>query len=134
MEGKCNHEVLSIPDEGVDLEGINVIELLESLLDLGLVGLDVDDEDEGVVLFNLLHGALGVERVHNDLVLVQAHGMRDGLARVLGRARQLQGLGAVEAGRVPDLLLLVGAGLDGGSALEGQGKEKGKSEQINLHP
>jgi hypothetical protein len=28
--------------------------------------LDVDDEDEGVVLFDLLHGGLGVERIEED--------------------------------------------------------------------
>lgn len=34
-----------IPDEGVDLDRVNVVELLERLLDLSLVGLRVDDED-----------------------------------------------------------------------------------------
>ena len=58
------------PDEGVDLNGVNVIELLEGLLDLGLVGLGVDNEDKGVVLLNLLHGTLSVQRVNDDLVLV----------------------------------------------------------------
>lgn len=100
-----------LPDQGVNLDNINVVQLLQRQLDLGLVRLDVHDEDEGVVLLNLLHGALGVERVHNDLVLVQARCVRDRLARVLGSARQLQGLRAVEAGRVPSLLGLVGVHL-----------------------
>ena len=98
----------SIPDQGVDLDNVDLVELLESLLDLGLVRLDVDQEDQGVVLLNLLHRTLGVERVDDDLVLVQTGGVRDRLAQVLGRARELQGLGAVEAGRGPDLALLVG--------------------------
>ena len=38
----------NLPDESVDLDGVNVVQLLESLLDLGLVGLDIDDEDEGL--------------------------------------------------------------------------------------
>lgn len=102
-------------DQGVDLDSVNVVELLQGQLDLGLVGLDVDNEDKGVVLLNLLHGGLGVEGVHDDLVLVQAHGVGDGLAGVLGSTRQLQGLGAVEGGGVPDLLGLVGGGtLEGG--------------------
>lgn len=91
------------PDQGVDLDGVDVIKLLESHLDLGLVGLDIDDEDEGVLLLDLLEGALGVERVHDDLVLIEARGVGDRLARVLGRARQDEGLGPVEGGRLADL-------------------------------
>ena len=98
----------NLPDQGVDLDDIDLVERLERLLDLGLVRLDVDQEDQGVVLLDLLHRALGVERVDDDLVLVQAGRVRDGLAQVLGRARELQGLGAVERGRGPDLALLVG--------------------------
>jgi hypothetical protein len=42
----------SVPDEGVDLDGVNVVELLQGNLDLSLVGLDVDNEDEGVLLLH----------------------------------------------------------------------------------
>ena len=76
-----------IPDECVDLDSVNVKQLLERLLNLSLVGLDVDDEDESVVLLNLLHGALSVEWVDDNLVLVQAGLVRDRLARVLGGTR-----------------------------------------------
>lgn len=93
----------NIPDQGVDLDGVNVIELLESLLDLGLVGLDIDDEDEGVLLLDLLQGTLGVERVDDDLVLIETRSVRDRLAGVLGSPRQLKGLRLVEGGRVADL-------------------------------
>lgn len=78
---------------------------------MGLVRLDVDNEDEGVVFLNLLHGALSVERVDDDLVLVQTGLVRDRLARILGRPRQLKGLGTMEAGRVPDFRLLLGVRL-----------------------
>jgi hypothetical protein len=40
-------------DEGVDLDALHVVLLLESGSDLALVGLDIDDEDEGVVLLDL---------------------------------------------------------------------------------
>jgi hypothetical protein len=40
-------------DEGVDLDAVDVVLLLESGSDLALVGLDVADEDEGVVLLDL---------------------------------------------------------------------------------
>jgi hypothetical protein len=49
-----------IPDEGVDLYTVHIVQGLESLLDLPLVCLDIADEDERVVLLDLLHGALRV--------------------------------------------------------------------------
>lgn len=97
-----------VPDQSIDLDGVNVIELLQRSLDLALVGLDIDNEDKGVVLFDLLHGALRVERVDDDLVMVEASLMRDRLAGVFGRPRQLESLGEVECGRGADL-----AGLGG---------------------
>merc|ERR1712093_560732 len=95
-------------DKGVDLDGVNIVELLQSLLDLTLVGTDIDDEDESVVLLNLLHGALGVERVDDDLVLIEAWLMGNRLARVFGSSRELEGLRLVEGGRETDLADLVG--------------------------
>lgn len=43
-------------DEGVDLDAGDVVLLLESSGDLALVGLNIDDEDKGVVLLNLDFG------------------------------------------------------------------------------
>jgi hypothetical protein len=43
-------------DEGVDLDARDVVLLLEGSGDLALVGLNIDDEDEGVVLLNLGSG------------------------------------------------------------------------------
>jgi len=40
-------------DESVDLDARDVVLLLEGSGDLALVGLNVDDEDEGVVLLDL---------------------------------------------------------------------------------
>jgi hypothetical protein len=94
-------------DQGVDLDGVDVVEGLESLLDLGLVGLDIDDKDEGVLLLDLLQGALSVERVNDDLVLIEAGRVGNRLARVLGGARQDEGLGPVEGRGEADLGLLV---------------------------
>merc|ERR1712000_228964 len=94
-------------DKGVDLDGVNIVELLQSLLDLTLVGTDID-EDESVVLLNLLHGALGVERVDDDLVLIEAWLMGNRLAWVFGSSRELEGLRLVEGGRETDLADLVG--------------------------
>lgn len=112
-----HHGQSCIPDQGVDLDGVDVVELLQGSLDLGLVGLDVDDEDEGVVLLNLLHGALSVERVDDDLVLIEAGLVLDGLAEVLGVPGKSEGLGAAERGRGSDLGLLVGVDLVEGSII-----------------
>ena len=49
-----------------------------------LVGLDVADEDQGIVVFNLLHGGLGGDRLLNDVVSVHLVPLGGGLARVLG--------------------------------------------------
>ena len=108
----------SLPDKGVDLDGVNVVKLLQGLLDLGLVGLDVDDEDEGVLLLDLLEGALSVQGVDDDLVLIEARSVGDRLAGVLGSPRQLEGLGAVEGRRVSDLGGLVGVDLQEIATLE----------------
>lgn len=50
------------PDEGVDLDGVDLVDLLDGVLDLPLVGLDVNDEDEGVVLLNLLNSGAKPQR------------------------------------------------------------------------
>lgn len=96
-----------LPDQGVDLDGVNVVQLLQSLLDLALVGLDIDDEDQGVVLLDLLHGALGVQRVEDGLVGVELGRTGDRHTGVLGRPRELEGLRAVEGGRGANLAGLV---------------------------
>lgn len=85
-----------VPDECVDLDGVNIVELLESGLDLALVRLDVHDEHKGVVLLNLLHGALSVQGIEDDLGGVETGKVRDGLAGVLRTPGQLEGLGTVE--------------------------------------
>ena len=111
-------------DQSVDLDARDVVLLLEGSGDLALVGLDIDDEDEGVVLLDLvvvsaypgplqvcfnylLHGRLGVERVDQDGRGIHARSMGDRLAGVLGSTRQLKSLGLVEAGALPDGALLV---------------------------
>lgn len=106
-----------IPDQGVDLDGVHIVELLQSLLDLPLVRLDIDDEDEGVVLLDFLHGGLSVDWVDDDLVLVEAGLVGDALARVLWCAGELKGLRAVEGGRQANLADLVRVDLKRPSAM-----------------
>lgn len=78
---------------------------------MSLVGTDIDDEDKGVVFLDLLHGALGVERVDDDLVLIETGLMGNRLAWVFWRTGELEGLGSVEGGRETDLADLVGVDL-----------------------
>src|SRR3954463_1793272 len=92
-----------IPDESVNLDSINIVELLQSLLDLSLVGLDIDDEYKGIVFLDLLHGALGVKRVDNDLVLIKSGLRWNRLSEVFGLPGELEGLRSVESSRKTDL-------------------------------
>jgi hypothetical protein len=97
----------AVPDHGVDLDSVHVVQLLEGLLDLPLVGLDINDEDKGVVLLDLLHRALGVERVDDDLSGIEAGLRWDRLARVFRRAGEGESLWEVERGALADLVDLV---------------------------
>lgn len=100
---KKNH----IPDQSVNLDSLNVIQGLQRLLNLPLVRLDIHNKYQRVVLLNLLHRRLGVERVNDDLLGIEARLMGHRLARVLGSAGQAEGLGAVEGRVQADLANLV---------------------------
>ena len=49
--------------------------------------------------------------MHEDFVVVEASLMRDGFARVFGRARENEGLGSVESGGCADLAGFLGVDL-----------------------
>ena len=53
-----------------NLEGLNVVELVDGVLDLVLVGVVADDEDKGVVLLDFLHGRLSGQWVLDDAEVV----------------------------------------------------------------
>jgi hypothetical protein len=91
------------PDQSPDLESLNVVQLLDGLLDLPLVALQVNDEYQGVVLLDLLHGSLGVQRVLDGPELVHPGQVVDRLSRVLGGTSESEGLGSVEGNRSSDL-------------------------------
>jgi len=71
MESHPTPPPSSSPDESVDLLWLDIIQLLDGLFDLALVGLEVHDEDQGVVVLNLLHGRFGGERVFDNPVLIK---------------------------------------------------------------
>ena len=85
------------------LGDVDVVQLLDSRLDLVLVGLDVADEDQGVVVLDLLHGRLGGQGVLDDVVSIHAVPAGSRLARVLGGPGRPEGLWPVELDTGPDL-------------------------------
>lgn len=107
--------ILDSPDQSPDLGGLNIVQLLDGVLDLPLVALQVDDEDQGVVVLDLLHSALGVQRVLDDSELVHSGQVGDGLSSILGVSSKLEGAGSVERRRGSDLSERPGLGtLQGG--------------------
>lgn len=72
----------AIPDERVDLDAVHIVQLLQRILDLSLVGLNVNNENQCVVLLNLLHRTLSVERVDDNFVGIETWLVRDGLSWV----------------------------------------------------
>jgi hypothetical protein len=87
-------------DESVNLDGLDVVHLLNGILDLVLVGVNVDDEDEGVVGLNLSHGSLSGQGVTEDGVLIQTGTAGDGSTGVRRLTGQGEGVGTTEAGGV----------------------------------
>lgn len=66
----CIHQS-NAPDEGVNPLDLDVVHAGHGVLDLLLAGLQVDNEDQGVGLLNLLHRRLGGQGVLQDGILVQ---------------------------------------------------------------
>ena len=72
----------NLPNQRVDLHTLHIIQLLQRILDLPLIRPHIDNEDKRIVLLNLLHRALRVQRMDDDLVLVQPWLMRNRFARI----------------------------------------------------
>ena len=51
----------------------------DKAITVSLSHLEVDDEDEGVVIFNLLHGGLSRQRIANDGISIHAISVRRAL-------------------------------------------------------
>lgn len=56
-------------DKSVDLGGVDVVQSLNSLLDLVLVGAKIYDKNECVVVLDVLHGALSGKGVLQNGIL-----------------------------------------------------------------
>lgn len=90
-------------DHGVNLADLDGVEVLDRLLDQGLGGAAVNNEDEGVVVLDGLDGRLRGSGLLHDGVLVPGDDLVDTVHDCLGLAGKSEGLGASE-GRVVPLL------------------------------
>ena len=61
-----------IPNKSVDLDRVHIVQLLQSLLDLSLVCLYIHNKDQGIVLLDLLHRTLCVERVDDHVMGIES--------------------------------------------------------------
>ena len=53
-------------DKSVDASDLSVVDLSEGISDLGLGGSIINNEDQGVLVFDLLHGLFSVQGVLDD--------------------------------------------------------------------
>lgn len=60
-----------LPDKSIDFLGLDVIHFLDCILDLSLVSTNVNDENKGVVIFNLLHCRFSGEGIFQNLVMIK---------------------------------------------------------------
>lgn len=96
-------------DQSVNVLNVNLVQLLDGLLDLMLVGLHTDLENQGVTILNLLDSGLSGDRGDDDLVGVQSWGVRNSQGRFRVSA-QLQGSWQLEGGVGSDLRQSLGVG------------------------
>lgn len=86
----------AVPDQSVDFLGLDVVHLLNGILDLLLVRADVNNENQGVVVLDLLHCRLGSQWILENLIVVQLMSWWRTDAGILGVPLLLQCLRAME--------------------------------------
>lgn len=108
-------------DESVDLLNLDIIQSLHSFLDLSLVGSDINQEGEGVGLFDFLHGRFSSKRRLDNCVLIELVPAGSRFSGILWGSLQTKSLGAVEmhAGTALGGHLADRALLHGGSCILG---------------
>lgn len=90
-------------NEGVDLGGINIVHPLDSILNMTLIGLQIHNKHQSVILLHLAHGGLGGQWKLENRELVQARQMGNGLAWVLGSTVENESTWTTESGAGADL-------------------------------
>jgi hypothetical protein len=77
-------------DKCVNLSGLNAVGLLDGGTNFRLIGANVDDENNGVVVLNHLHCTFSGQRVLDDLMVIELRLPVQGLARVHRLATKLK--------------------------------------------
>jgi len=98
-------------DECIDLFAFNIVKLLNGSLDLTFVGLDVNDEDQSVAVFNQFHTGLRRQRVLDDGIFIDRVLLWYTGASVFGLAGVLQSFGLVKVHSSMDAGALFGDAL-----------------------
>lgn len=98
-------------DECVDLFAFDIVQLLNSSLDLTLVGLNVNNKDERVAILNQFHAGFGRQRVLDDGVFVDRALLWYNGAHIFGFAGVLQSFGLVKVHLGVDARALFGNAL-----------------------
>ena len=94
-------------DKSVDLLNLDPVELLDGVLDGGLVGGLLNEEDDGVLLRDVhILSSLGVNGLLDDIEKVRNVFFRDGSERILGASLLSLSNRSLESGGLPDLSLL----------------------------
>jgi len=91
-------------NQRVDFADVDLVQLLDRLANLRLVGLQIDDENQSVVVFNLLHGRFCRQGIPDDGIGIHTISAGRALLGKLGRSLQSQRLGATEFDSRPHLL------------------------------
>ena len=106
-------------DQRVDSFDLDSVELLARFLDHWLVGSSIHNENQCVVVFNRLDGALSAQWVLDDSVLVPSLFFLDAFSLILGFPVQLEGDWSSESDLGPDSVLSLGVAslLDASSCL-----------------
>ena len=61
---------LCLPDQSINFADFDVVQFLDSRFNLVLVGLQVADKNQSIVIFNLLHGRLCCQWMLDDIVSI----------------------------------------------------------------
>lgn len=97
-------------DKSVNLDSLDLVKDLDSILDVSLGGLVVDSQDKGVGILNLLDGDLAVDVALDNLVSIESGSAGNRLSLVLRSSGKSKSLGSVEVDRGADLDDLGGVG------------------------
>ena len=128
LSGKTHERLLEAEsrDDGVHVLALHVVELVDGVANLSLVGAEVNEESEDVLrlrnergtitrmYLDFLHGRFGNDGLLDDGVDVHLVVLGNGSSLVLGLAGELQRVGAEEMGvsvNLSHLLLLLALNL-----------------------